>query len=133
MLNNLLTINLFIHGLFYIVTGIWSVVHLRSFMDFTDNYADPFKTQVNGALFSILGSYFLYSSLTNINPITIITAVASALTVSLFDFVYLIRNETTKIFFLDALIEGLLAIIYLIVIILSNLNLNTSLIIYMVT
>lgn len=49
-------------GAYYVVTGLWPVVHLPSFATVAGPKPDAFQTRVTGALFAVIGASLLTAS-----------------------------------------------------------------------
>lgn len=60
-MQRVLKVVLSFQGLYYLLTGLWSVIDIDSFSRFTQYQGDYFLKHTAGVLFSILGLLFVYS------------------------------------------------------------------------
>ena len=54
--------NLRDQGLYYVFTGIWPLLHIKSFAKFSGKKPDPFQTRVTGMLFTAIGLVLIVAS-----------------------------------------------------------------------
>ncbi len=99
-----------LQGVFYTFTGLWGIVDLNSFVAFSRNPADPFKTQANAVLFFFLGLFFLVE-IKNTQPRSNVVFLAAAIAAGLaaVDLVYLLQGGTSYMFWFDFLVESIFA------------------------
>lgn len=54
--------NLREQGIYYLISGIWPLLHLKSFAKLSGKKPDPFQTRVTGLLFSAIGLALIVGS-----------------------------------------------------------------------
>ena len=54
--------NLRDQGIYYVLTGIWPLVHLKSFAKLSGKKPDPFQTRVTALLFAAIGLVLIVGS-----------------------------------------------------------------------
>jgi hypothetical protein len=90
---------------YYLVSGIWPIVHLRSFMALTGPKRDTWLVQTFGALVAALGSALLASTRSPERVAATRVGVASALALAAADTVFVARRRIRPVYLLDALAE----------------------------
>jgi hypothetical protein len=103
-----------IMGIYYAVTGIWPLFHLRSFEMVTGPKVDKWLVKVVGLLAFSSGLVFLYSALMReVIPIEVILLAAlNILSFMLMDIWYVFRKIISPVYLADALVQAIfLAII----------------------
>lgn len=103
---------LLILGLYYLLTGLWSIIDIESFSDFTRYRGDFFLKHTAGVLFSVLGLIFTYSAIkerfvAEIKYFALLTTVG----VMAVEFYYLPKIGNPLPFWIDFTIEGIAALL----------------------
>jgi hypothetical protein len=93
---------------YYIATGVWPLLHVRSFMALTGPKRDVWLVQTFGALVAALGATLLPHSGGNRQQQQR-TAVACALTLAACELVFVGRGRISPIYLADAALELLFA------------------------
>jgi hypothetical protein len=98
-------------GVFYLVTGLWPIVHYRSFAAVTGDKTDVWLVKTVGALITAVGATLLAGASRPEARATLRTlGVTSALALGLADLVYVARGTIPRVYLGDALAEaGLVA------------------------
>lgn len=111
---NTLKITLLFQGVYYLITGVWSIIDIESFSYFTKYRGDFFLKHTAGLLFSVLGAIFIYYVIKN-QLTTSITyfAFITALGVALIELYYIPRIGNLLPFWIDFSLQGLIAIFLL--------------------
>lgn len=106
---------LFFQGIYYSLTGLWSIVNIESFSDFTQYQGDFFLKHTNGVLFLILGVLFFFFALKRemIKKISFF-ALLTALGVMAVEVSYIPKIGNPIPFWIDFALEGLIVITFLI-------------------
>ena len=95
-------------ALFYMATGIWPIVHLRSFMAVTGPKRDTWLVKTFGALTASLGAAMLPRAGADRGTQGQL-AVGTALTLAACDVVFVLRRRISPIYLADAAVELALA------------------------
>lgn len=96
-----------LQGAFFVVSGVWPIVHIRSFEQVTGPKVDRWLVKTVGALISVIGGALLDGASRKEGPSTdLITAAAgSAAALAVVDVVYVARRRISPIYLLDAVVE----------------------------
>jgi hypothetical protein len=95
-----------VQAVFYIATGIWPIVSIRSFEAVTGPKVDRWLVKTVGALVAIIGSALALSSRRRAFPPEVVfVATASAGALATIDSVYVAKRRISPIYLLDALAE----------------------------
>jgi hypothetical protein len=100
-------------AIFYVATGIWPIVHLRSFEAVTGPKADRWLVRTLGALITVIGAALLRGTRGGrVSPELRLLAVGSALSLAAIDVIYVARGRIRRVYLLDALAELALALLW---------------------
>ena len=95
-------------GIFYIATGLWPIVHLRSFEAVTGPKLEGWLVKTVGALIAVVGGTLLAAGLRRrVHPELISLAACSAASLAAVDVVYS-PQRISPVYLLDAVVEGAL-------------------------
>jgi hypothetical protein len=98
-----------LQGVYFIATGIWPLVSRRSFERVTGPKTDFWLAQTVGVLVAAVGTAILAAERRQrITPEVELLAVSSAGGLGVTGAVFAARGRISKVYFLDALIEGAL-------------------------
>jgi hypothetical protein len=99
-----------IQGLFYVTTGLWPIVHLRSFEAVTGPKYDKWLARTLGGLVTAVGAALIAGAF-ELRPSRSLRllGIGSAVALGLADVVYAARGRISKVYLGDALAEGALA------------------------
>lgn len=100
-------------GCFYLVSGLWPVVHLRSFMAVTGPKTDYWLVQSFGVLVAAIGAVFLIRGVKGPGAVTRQFGLASAFALTAIDVRFVATGTISPIYLCDAAAELLLAIAWL--------------------
>jgi hypothetical protein len=93
-------------GLYYLVTGVWPLVSLRTFEAVTGPKVDRWLVKTVGVLVSVIGGVLLLAGRRRrVEPEPALLAAASAAGLAAIDTVYATRGRISKIYLLDAVVE----------------------------
>lgn len=87
-----------IQGVYYILTGVWPIIHYRSFEKVTGPKTDIWLVKTVGALAASIGIALF------VLPFTLL-AVCSALSFLCVDIIYVSKKVISRIYLLDAVIQ----------------------------
>jgi hypothetical protein len=97
-------------GIFYIVTGVWPLVSIRSFEAVTGPKADRWLVKTAGVLIMAIGAALTMAGWRrSVTREIRLLAVGSALGLTGIDVVYVARGRIAKVYLLDAAAELALA------------------------
>jgi len=94
----------------YVVSGVWPIVHMRSFETVSGPKADRWLVKTVGALLSLIGLVLWRGGQEPVSPDIALLGVGSALVLASVDVIYAGGGRISKIYLLDAAAEtGILA------------------------
>lgn len=92
---------------FYVITGIWPILHIGSFQKVTGPKTDLWLVKTAGTLITVLGSVIgLAGYRRRVSPEIALLAVGCAAGLAAIDVVYVAKKRISPIYLLDALAEG---------------------------
>jgi len=95
-------------GVFYVGTGVWPIVHLRSFEAVTGPKPEGWLVKTVGALITVVGGALLVAGLRRrVGPELKLLAAGSAASLAAVDVIYS-PQRISPVYLLDALVEGVL-------------------------
>jgi hypothetical protein len=104
-----LSLPLLIQSGYYLFTGIWPLLSMRTFEMITGPKQDKWLVKTVGVLVSVIGVVLGLAALRPKPPFEIRTlAVGSALGLTIIDIVYVARGRIARIYLLDAALELIL-------------------------
>lgn len=93
-------------GLFYAATGIWPLVHMRSFEAVTGPKADRWLVRTVGALIGVAGGAMISAAQRGrVTPEIRALAVGSAAVLAVIDITYVAKKRIPPVYLLDAAAE----------------------------
>ena len=93
-------------GIFYLVTGVWPLVSIRSFEMVTGPKTDRWLVKTAGVLIAVVGAALtLAGARRSMTPELRLLAVGSALGLTGIDLVYVRRGRISRVYLLDAIAE----------------------------
>jgi hypothetical protein len=97
-------------GLYYLLTGIWALVSIRTFQMVTGPKTDVWLVKTVGVLVTVIGSVLVLARQNKqAGPEIAVLAGGSAIGLAGIDLVYVVRGRISVIYLADALLELLLA------------------------
>ena len=104
-------------GGFYFLTGIWPIISIKTFQMVTGPKNDLWLVKTVGVLISVIGAALLFAAYRGeISPSIILLAAGSAAALTGIDVIYVTKRIISPIYLLDAFVELLLIVWWLIVI-----------------
>lgn len=95
-----------VQGIYYAITGIWPILHIRSFEAITGPKKERWLVKTVGALVGILGGVLIKAGIRDRPSDDLaLTAAASAAALAAVDVVYTARNRISPVYLLDAAAE----------------------------
>lgn len=96
-------------GIFYVATGLWPIVHLRSFEAVTGPKLDKWLARTLGGLIAAVGTTLIVGALERRPSRALrVLGIGSALALGAADVVYAARRRISKVYLGDAAAEGAL-------------------------
>ena len=98
-------------GAFYLGTGLWPLLHMRSFESVTGEKTDDWLVETVGALLTVSGAVMMMAGLRRrVTPEIALLAAGSAAALTAIDVIYTARRVIRPVYLLDAAVEvGLIA------------------------
>lgn len=93
-------------GLFYVVTGLWPVVHLRSFEAVTGKKRDTWLVQTTGALIAAVGAALVVGAFERRSRTGKVLGIASAAALGAADLVFVGTGRISRVYLGDAAAEA---------------------------
>jgi hypothetical protein len=103
---------LWVQGLFYVLTGLWPLLHLRSFLAVTGPKTDLWLIKTVGALIAAVGWFYCLSAMTGVTQPVIILAIAFPLILLIVDIRYVWTKTIPPVYLIDAGIELIFVLSY---------------------
>ena len=92
-----------IQGFYYLITGIWPLVHMESFLAVTGPKTDLWLVQTVGALIAVVGAALLLASASGrVTWEIALLGAASAIALALVDVTFVSREVIPSIYLADA-------------------------------
>jgi len=93
-------------GIFYVATGMWPIVHLRSFEKVTGPKVDKWLVRTLGGLIAAVGTALVVGAFERRSRALEVLGIGSALALGAADVVYSLRGRISKVYLGDAVAEG---------------------------
>lgn len=108
---------LLIQTIYYLITALWALIHIRSFMEVTGPKTDVWLVKTVAVLLLAISLSFITAFLlTKINIPVVTLAITCCLVLLFIDCYYVWNGTISRIYLLDALAEVFLLILWVIVI-----------------
>lgn len=99
----------YVHGGYLLVTGMWSLLHLKSFEKVTGQKTDVWLVKTVAGLVIAIGAGLLAAAHTGrFDPALIVIAMGSAVTLLAIDVIYIWADVISPVYGIDATVEALL-------------------------
>ncbi|HYO08680.1 MAG TPA: hypothetical protein VER17_06875 [Tepidisphaeraceae bacterium] len=100
---------------YFVVTGVWPLVHMRSFMAVTGPKMDRWLVRTVGVLVTVIGGVIAMGAYRrDLDPQVFTLAVASAAGLAAVDVTYVAKRVLEKIYLLDAAAEVAIVLAWLV-------------------
>lgn len=100
-----------VQGIYFLVTGIWPIFSIGTFMVITGPKTDLWLVKTVGAVLGVIGAALtLAGARAEVTPAMIVLAVGSAASLAAVDVVYAARRVISPVYLLDAVLEAALII-----------------------
>jgi hypothetical protein len=98
-------------AVYYVVTGIWPIFSMRSFMAVTGPKTDQWLVKTVGLLIVVIGATIGVATWReSLTPEIVVLAVGSAAMLTVVDVAYSLKGRISKIYLLDAIAEVVLIV-----------------------
>jgi len=98
------------HGAFFVTTGLWPIVHMRSFEAVTGPKLERWLVKTMGGLIAAIGGAVAAGALDRRMPHSVrVLAATSAAVLAASDVIYVARRRISPIYLADAVVEIALA------------------------
>jgi hypothetical protein len=98
-----------VQGLFYVSTGLWPIIHLRSFEAVTGPKVDTWLVRTIGGLITAVGAALIAGAFeARTSRALRVLGIGSAAALGLADVIYATRGRISKVYLGDAAVEGAL-------------------------
>ena len=99
------------HGVYWVVSGIWPILHIRSFEAVTGPKVDRWLVKAVASLIAVIGAGLVQGARNDrVTPELETIAIGSALGLTAVDLVYVSKRRISPIYLLDAVVHTALAI-----------------------
>ena len=104
----------YVQAVVNVVTGLWPIVHLRSFEAVTGPKTDGWLVKTVGALVAVNGLVMASAGANKrITPDVVGLAVGQSVSLAAADVVYVSRGRISRVYLLDAVLEVLLVVAWI--------------------
>ncbi len=101
----------FVQGIYFLVTGIWPILSMKTFLLITGPKMDLWLVKTVGLILAVIGAVLLYAQITGmVNPPVILLAMGSALGLALVEIIYTSKRVISPIYLADAFVEFILIV-----------------------
>jgi len=102
-------------GVFYVLTGLWPILHMPSFEWVTGPKVDDWLVKTVGLLITVIGAVLLVAARRGrIGPEVVLLAVGSAGGLAAVDAIYAFADRISDIYLMDAIVEIGLGILWIV-------------------
>lgn len=109
-----------VQGLYFLVTGIWPLLSMKTFLLVTGPKTDLWLVKTVGLILAVVGAVLVLAQVNaEINTPVIVLAIGSALSLALVEVVYVAKRVISPIYLLDAFVELILIVWWVLSIALS--------------
>ena len=99
-----------LHGVFYVLTGVWPLVSIGSFLRVTGPKTDIWLVRTLGVLITIVGAAILTAAYRDVlSPELLVVAIGATLALATVDVIYVTARVIPFVYLLDAVVELILA------------------------
>jgi hypothetical protein len=95
-------------GTFYVVSGLWPIVHMKSFEAVTGKKQDAWLAQTVGGLIAGIGAALLVGASERRSRSLVTLGIASAATLAAADIIFAGKGRISPVYFGDAVVEAAL-------------------------
>jgi hypothetical protein len=112
---------LLMQGVYYVITGIWPLVSMRTFEMVTGPKTDDWLVQTVGVLAATIGTTLVVGSRRRpANRETLVLSILSALSFGAVDVVFALSGVISRIYLVDAAIQGVIVLAHGLIVAISR-------------
>ena len=98
-----------VQGVYFLVTGIWPLISMRTFLAVTGPKTDLWLVKTVGLILAVIGAVLLYAQMTAaVNPPVVFLAIGAAASLTVVEIVYVLNKVISPIYLGDAIAEVIL-------------------------
>jgi energy-converting hydrogenase Eha subunit E len=98
-----------VQGLYFLISGIWPVLSIKTFQIVTGPKTDLWLVKTVGLILAVIGAVLIFAQVNGeINTSIIFLAIGSALSLVIVELIYVAKRVISPIYLLDAFVEVLL-------------------------
>ena len=98
-----------VQGVYFLVTGIWPLVSMRTFLAVTGPKTDLWLVKTVGLILAVIGAVLIYAQMTAaVNPPVVFLAIGAAASLTVVEIVYVLKKVISPIYLGDAIAEVIL-------------------------
>src|ERR687887_438855 len=92
-----------VQGLYFLITGIWPLISMKTFLLLTGPKTDLWLVKTVGLILAVIGAVLLFAQMTgSINQPVILLAIGSALGLALIEVINVTKRVISPIYLADA-------------------------------
>ncbi len=100
-----------VQGIYFLVTGVWPLISMRSFLAITGPKTDLWLVKTVGLLLAMIGEVLIYAQQTSaVNPPVAFLGIGAAASLMLVEIVYVLKKVISPVYLGDAFAEIILII-----------------------
>lgn len=100
-----------VQGLYFLTTGLWPLVSIETFQRVTGPKVDLWLVKTVGVLVAVIGAALILAGVRGeVTPSVILVAIGSAAALAGVDVIYVSKRVISRIYLLDALVELILMV-----------------------
>ena len=104
---------LLIQGMYVLLTAVWALVDIQSFMFITGPKTDVWLVRTVAVLLICISLFFLLSSKKSEEPRVTLTALVFSFGLAYIDFYYTLNNTIRWVYALDGIVESMFGLLWL--------------------
>lgn len=98
-----------IQGIYFLVTGLWPIFSMRTFLLITGPKTDLWLVKTVGLILAVIGAVLIYAQRTaGINSAIILLAIGSAAVLTIIEVIYVAKRVISPVYLADAIAELIL-------------------------
>ena len=98
-----------VQGIYFLVTGIWPIISMRTFLAVTGPKTDLWLVKTVGLILAVIGAVLIYAQMTAaVNPPVVFLAIGAAASLTVVEIVYVLKKVISPIYLGDAIAEVIL-------------------------
>ncbi len=104
-----------LQGMYFLLTGLWPLIHLRSFLAVTGLKYDIWQVETVGALVTATGAgLVLAAARARVSAEIAVIAIGSAAGLAVIDTIYVLRGRISAIYLVDVILELVIIVAWIV-------------------